>query len=364
MIGANAILMMERDPEQIRIVREALSKEGCRVYGAATARAVWEMMKLREYQLILIDIAEDEEEGFSLCCSLKQKEGCRDIPVIFVTDHYDAETLKEGFDVGGSDYILRPFIEGDLLERVKVRIQFANVRIQLQRANAELDKFCYTLSHDVRAPMYVVKQLTEILCQEISRGNYEEAMTVGEMLKEKADKTASMAEGLHRFSRELYGALRPEVIDVSTLVREVYEEQKSVMKLQNVRFYMEQLPPLYGDPNLIRSVFQNIISNALKFTSRVPSPEIRVNGGSVREKVFYEVKDNGIGFDDSCGTELFELFRKLNEDDYPGDGIGLATVKRIVNRHMGKVKIHGSPGKGCTVRLIFPNLAADKKEIQ
>ena len=191
---SNSVLVVDDSPEQIRFVSELLRPEGCKIYGALSCGDAFEILKKHQPNLILLDIVMPEMDGFTFCRKLKQEEQFKDIPVIFATAYHDVEYLTKGFEAGGCDYVVKPFIKEELLERVKVRIRLSQKRMELQRAYAEMDSFCYTLSHDIRAPLYVLKQLSELLALEVKEQNQEEIQNICEMIGEKAERTAAMAE--------------------------------------------------------------------------------------------------------------------------------------------------------------------------
>lgn len=350
----NSILVVDDSPEQIRFASELLRPEGCRIYAASSCEVAWRLLEKQSFRLILLDIVMPGMDGFTFCKKIKQDERMKDIPVIFATAYHDAENLSKGFEVGGCDYVVKPFIREELLERVKVRIRMSQIRIELQKANAELDKFCYTLSHDIRAPLYVIKQLTQLLQQEIGAHNYEETEKICGMLIEKASRTASMADGLHKFSKALYEPLNYVEINMDELFTEVYEELSILEPERTIHFQKEPLPAVSGDIDLIRQVIFNVMSNAFKFTRKESEADIHVYAQVEHHEISYCVQDNGIGFEAKDASELFGVFRRLHQEDIEGDGIGLATVKRIVERHHGRVALYSQPEKGTCVKVTIP----------
>lgn len=353
-ISKYSILVVDDSPEQIRFVSELLRPEGCRIYAATNCEDAFHLLEQKNFHLILLDIVMPDMDGFTFCEKVKKEERFRDIPVIFATAYHDVENLSRGFQVGGCDYVVKPYIREELLERVKVRIRYAEIRTQLQKANTELDRFCYTLSHDVRAPLYVMKQLAELLMHEIEDENYSEIKEIGEMIAEKAIRTASMADGLHRFSKALYEPLHYEWIDLDLMVSEVYEDLYTLQEGRTIVFQKEKLGNIKADMQLIRVVVMNVISNAIKFTAKCDQAQIKVHAKQYAQEKRIIVEDNGIGFDNENVEELFQVFRRLHEAEYAGDGIGLATVKRIMERHRGRVLLEGKEGKGACVTLVFP----------
>lgn len=351
---ANSVLVVDDSPEQIRFVSELLRPEGCRIYGACSCEDAFGILKKHLPNLILLDIVMPEMDGFTFCKKIKQDQRLKDIPVIFATAYHDVEYLTRGFEAGGCDYVVKPFIKEELLERVKVRIRLSQKRIELQKAYAEMDSFCYTLSHDIRAPLFVLKQLSELLVQEVNEHNEEEIKNICEMIGEKAEKTASMAEGLHKFSKALYEAMNYSEIDMNSLFTEVYEELAMLEDGRNIVFEKEELPAVCADKTLLRLVVLNVLSNALKFTAKKETAEIHVYAEEREGEIAYCVQDNGIGFEEKYAPEMFGVFRRLHGEEFSGDGIGLATVKRIVDRHKGTVELHSKLQEGACIKIVLP----------
>lgn len=351
---SNSVLVVDDSPEQIMFVSEILRPEGCKIYAASSCEQAFEILKKHIPSLILLDIVMPQMDGFTFCKIIKEEERLKDIPVIFATAYHDAHYLKKGFEAGGCDYVVKPFIKEELLERVKVRIRLSQKRIELQKAYAQMDTFCYTLSHDIRAPLHVIKQLSALLANEIKEQNYDEVVKICDMIEEKAFRTASMADGLHKFSKALYEEMSYEKIDMNRLFSEGYQELSLLEQDRKITFYKEELPCIYGDPILLRMVVVNLLSNALKFTSHKAEAEIRVYAKQLEDSVEYSVCDNGIGFEQKYASEVFGIFRRLHGEDFSGDGIGLATVKRIVDRHNGTVEVQSKPGEGTCMKFVLP----------
>ena len=357
------VLIIDDSPEQIRYVSELLRTECCRVHAALSCEAAFKLLERQLPDLILLDIVMPNMDGFTFCRQIKSDKRTADIPVIFTTAYTDKEYIGKSFAAGGSDYVVKPFIKEELLERVKVRIRLSQKEKELKRAYDELDKFCYTVSHDIRAPLYVIQQLSELLVREAGEENYEEVQKICGMLMEKARKTATMTEGLHRFSKVFYQKLNFEYVDMDALFHDVFNELVMLEKDRKIEYAQEKLMGVLADTSLIRLVVQNILSNALKFTRNQAQTRIEVISYREMDKLVYSVRDNGIGFDTKYSEEIFQVFRKLHSDrEYEGDGIGLASVRRIVLRHGGDVRISSVPGEGTTVEIVLPERQADKEE--
>ncbi|MGN0482257.1 MAG: response regulator [Lachnospiraceae bacterium] len=352
---ADSILVVDDSPEQIRYVTEILKPEGCRVYAATSCSAAMKILEKQIPDLLLLDIVMPEMDGFTFCRKLKSEERTADIPVIFATAYTDKEYIGKSFAVGGSDYVVKPFIREELLERVKVRIRLSQKRRELQKAYDELDKFCYTVSHDIRSPLYVIQQLSGILTQELEAENTKECKKICGMLNQKAHQAAIMTEGLHRFSKLFYEPLQKQMVDMDTMFSEIYEELMMLENNREIIWEKEKLPPISGDPALLHAAVQNVLSNAIKFTQHKQQAEIHVSAETIGEHIRYTVTDNGIGLDPAKTEEVFTVFRRLNgEGEYEGEGIGLASTRRIIRRHGGDVTIDSKPGEGTAVHIFLP----------
>lgn len=356
--NAYSVLVVDDSPEQIRYISEILKPEGCRIYAATSCGAAFNILKKTLPDLIILDIVMPDMDGFEVCRRIKADERTVDIPVIFATAYHDADYLGQGFVAGGCDYLVKPFIREELLERVKVRIRLTQKRVQLQEAYEELDKFCYTLSHDIRAPLYVIGQLAALLKEEVKNGNENEAENICNMLLDKANQAANMTEGLHRFSKVLYEPIDEKEVDLDELFQTVFDEFALLEPDRKARFEKEKLGCVMGDPLLLHLVIQNIVGNALKFTRVRDEAKLSVNRQEEGTWTIISLTDNGIGIDGASPEEVFQLFRKVHSrSEYEGDGIGLATVKRIMERHGGGVKAEAHSEGGTIIRLLFPRRA-------
>lgn len=350
---SNSVLVVDDSPEQIRFVSELLKTEGCRIYAALSCEDAFEVLEKQIPSLILLDIVMPGMDGFTFCRIMKQDDRWKDIPVIFATAYHDEEYLTRGFEAGGCDYVVKPFIKEELLERVKVRIRLSQKRIELQKAYSEMDTFCYTLSHDIRAPLYVIRQLASMLSGEIDEGNYDEVKKICGMIEKKASRAADMTDGLHKFSKALYAPLNYEQINMDKLFREVYKEQAMLQGDRKIVYEQEKLPVIYADMVLIRVALMNVLSNALKFTAQESEAWIHVYSEERESEIAYCVQDNGVGFDEKDASEMFGVFHRLHGEEFSGDGIGLATVKRIVDRHNGTVEIFSKPQQETCIKIVL-----------
>jgi signal transduction histidine kinase len=232
-------------------------------------------------------------------------------------------------------------LNADLEKRVKERTA------QLEFTNAELEAFCYSVSHDLRAPLRAIDGFSQALLQDFPKEVPEEGQRYLSRIRASTQRMGQLIEDLLNLSRVSRGILERRDIDLSELARQVVSDlqQHDPQRRSDVSIWEGMRAN--GDVRLLRAALENLIGNAWKFTSKAERPRIEIGAlADNGRKVFY-VRDNGAGFDMAYANKLFGAFQRLHSaTEYAGTGIGLATVQRIVHRHGGRVWADAQPGKG------------------
>jgi len=232
----------------------------------------------------------------------------------------------------------------DITERKKAEEQLAF-------ANKELEAFSYSVSHDLRAPLRGIHNYSRILEEEYYDKLDEEGKKIIGVILRNSKKMGILIDDLLAFSRLGRKEVRRSVIDMNALTRAVVDEVLSSSSDVNVAFDIGDLPATNGDESLIRQVLLNLVSNAVKYSAKTPHPSIQVGF----DKNSYYVKDNGAGFDMAYYDKLFGVFQRLHsEEDFEGTGVGLAIVKRIIEKHEGKVWAESRVEQGATFYFSLP----------
>jgi PAS domain S-box-containing protein len=243
----------------------------------------------------------------------------------------------------------------DITERKKAEKMLLELNHKLGESNKELESFSYSVSHDLRAPLRHISGFSEKL-ENVSKNLDSEQKRLLKKISKSAEKMGELIDDLLMFSRMGRTELNRANIDTGRLVNEIIGLQKLTIYNRKVRINVNKLPPVNADRTQIKRVFENLISNAIKYSSKKTNAEIEIgcNGQNGDEHIFF-VKDNGAGFDMNYKDKLFAVFQRLhNDSDYEGTGIGLATVKRIVTRHGGKVWAEGKINEGATFYFSLP----------
>lgn len=226
---------------------------------------------------------------------------------------------------------------------------------QLQDANRELESFSYSVSHDLRAPLRGIDGWSLALVEDYGEQLNETARGYLNLVRSEAQRMGQLIDDLLRLSRLNRGELRCERVDLSALAREVVERLQQTQPKRPVEWVIAPNLQVEGDARLLDIALTNLLGNAWKFTGPRPAARIELSSrvetdpATRTQRIVFFVRDNGVGFDMTYAQKLFGTFQRLHSaHDFPGAGIGLATVQRIVRRHQGRVWAEAQPGQGAT----------------
>lgn len=233
---------------------------------------------------------------------------------------------------------------------------------RLQAAYEELDAFSYTVSHDLRTPLSSIRCYAEILLEEYGNELNPDARVLFQKIVDSTDRMRALIRHILYYSRMGRTEVNAQPIDMNKLLEEIREEVMITEKDRVLTVQIGDMPPLTADSIMARQLFTNLLSNAAKYTRLVPTATIQVSGQQTEQDVIYSVSDNGIGFDMKEAGKLFDLFKRLeNARPFKGSGVGLAIVKRVINRHGGKIWYHSEPNRGATFHVSFPIVQLNEK---
>ena len=219
----------------------------------------------------------------------------------------------------------------------------------LQDANRELEAFSYSVSHDLRAPLRAIHGFAELLSEELDGTQSDAARMYLKRLLTGTDRMGELIDDLLNFARVGRQQLDPQPFDLDTLVRETIDELLPQYGHPGIEWQVGFLGEVVADRALLRRVIENLLGNAIKFSRNEPVPRIEIGRRDVDGLPTYFVRDNGVGFDMSDASRLFDMFQRLHsQDEFEGTGVGLATVERIITRHGGRIWADAASGEGAT----------------
>jgi signal transduction histidine kinase len=404
------ILIVDDKENNLVSMESLLWEEGYNIVKARSGKeALKILLKDFDFTLILMDVEMPELNGFETAAMIYEREKLKHIPIIFITAHsYGDENLYKGYRTGAVDYIYKP-IQPDLL-RVKVMV-FAelyrknhllmaqeqkliainrNLEIEikdriasetkindlnkqllqnintLELTNKELDRFAFMASHDLQEPIRKIR----IFSNRIAEKYYEQIGDEGKVYIDKMQLACSRMQNLIgdilAFSKISVTRDSLELSDMNKLLDEVVTEMELPIQEKKAKVSVDKLPSVHVNPVLIKSLFQNLISNSLKYSKEDASPEIKITGGIDKSYKLNDqaettsycriyVQDNGIGFEQQYAEQIFTMFTRLHiNTEYAGTGIGLAMCKKIVEEHDGYISAKSEVNKGTTFTISLP----------
>jgi len=247
-------------------------------------------------------------------------------------------------------------IRHDITERRRVAAELKLRGELLAAANKELEAFSYSVSHDLRAPLRHIDGYASLLRKAVGESLNEKAARYLQTISDSAKQMGQLIDDLLVFSRMGRQEMLHTTVNLDQLVKAILYDLRLDLQGREISWTIDTLPEVSGDPAMLRQVFMNLITNAVKFTSTRPIAKIEIGvDRRTSAEVVICVRDNGVGFDMQYAAKLFGVFQRLHRvDEFEGTGIGLANVRRIVHRHGGRTWAEGMPDKGATFYVALP----------
>jgi signal transduction histidine kinase len=351
--SARPLVLVVDDNADLRDYMQGLLVAHYDVITANDGRDALDRIRSTPPDIVLSDVMMPHMTGIDLVRALRSDPSTVAIPVILLSARAGAEATVEGLDAGSDDYLTKPFTAHELLARVRSHMQLAHARrkwtAELESANRELDAFSYSVAHDLRGPLRSIDGFSQLLLQE----NADQLDAAGRqrlgILRSAAQRMSQLIDDLLRLAHMSRGELRCVPFDLSCLVRTVAMQVQQGKGERQITLKVEEGVNVDADPHLLQIVLENLLGNAWKFTAKRADAVVEFGCEYVNDEICYYIRDNGAGFDMNYASKLFGVFQRLHpESEFQGTGIGLATVKRIVSRHGGRVWGVGEVGRGAT----------------
>jgi two-component system, sensor histidine kinase and response regulator len=355
------ILIVDDETAQMKALCNTLQDHHYETVGFSSAKAALAELEKTEFDLLLSDLMMPEMNGLELLQSAHKTNP--NLVSIIMTGEGTIATAVEAMKSGALDYILKPFKLSAILpvlERALAvrRLRLENVMLagrveertaQLEAANKELEAFSYSVSHDLRAPLRHIRGFAELLAQSGSGLSEQGKRYIG-LITDSAQQMNQLIDDLLDFSRNSRREIQQGKVDLEDLIEKILRDAHPEMANRKIVWKKSPLPAIQGDVSLLRQVFSNLILNAVKYSRTREIAEIEIGcAGKADNEVVIFVRDNGVGFDMKYANKLFGVFQRLHAaDEFEGTGIGLANVRRIVERHGGRAWAEAKVNEGAT----------------
>lgn len=344
---------------------------------------------MQSVDCILLDLVMPGLSGQETCRRIKGSASWRHIPLIMHTALEEQGAMIEGINAGADDFVAKSSDLEVLRARVRAQLrrkqfedenrsireqllqkelevavahsarELAETRAafvgELERKNKELEAFSYSVSHDLRAPLRSIDGFSQLLLQDYAAQLDTKARDYLRRVCAAARRMGDLTDDLLSLSRVAGAELTRHSVDLSGIVREILQELKRKDPHRQVEFQVAKSLPAQADSRLMRVALDNLIGNAWKFTAKISGARVEIGAEQKEAGPVFFIRDNGAGFDMSYAENLFRPFQRLHtEAEFPGTGIGLATVHRIIDRHGGRIWAEGEVGKGATFYFTIP----------
>jgi signal transduction histidine kinase len=371
--AAVSILVVDDDSTKRFALKTILAPLGEDVVEAASGADALRQLLRQDFAVVLLDVRMPIMDGFETAQLIRQRPRSELTPIIFVTALDQRETnAGRGYELGAVDFVFAPVVPAILRAKVAVFVELYRAQQELRRyrtqlerlveerttaltaINRELEAFSYLVSNDLRAPLMAFDGLSEALLADYGGKLDNRAKDYLERMRRASQRMGDVFDGLQSLFRVTAGDIYREKVDVSAMAAEIVDEMRASSSDRHVAVTIAPNLSISGDARLVRILLGNLISNAWKFTHYKADAAIEIGGEHVDGEARLFVRDNGAGFDMIQAHKLFGAFQRLHsQSDFPGMGIGLATVRRIVNRHGGRCWAEGRVGEGATFFLVL-----------
>jgi light-regulated signal transduction histidine kinase (bacteriophytochrome) len=404
------ILIVDDREDNLLSIETILEPDGYKLVKATSGRqALKVLLNEHDFAMIMMDVKMPNLNGFETASLIYEREKLKHIPIIFITaNNYGDENMYKGYQAGAVDYIYKPINPQVLRAKVSVLIELYRKNVQLiaqekklvsinknleleiqermaseekvkqlnrqlleniaslESANKDLDRFAFMASHDLQEPLRKIRTFSDRLHVKYNAVLDEDGKANIVRIQKAAERMQNLITDILTFSKISSEKLEFVESDLNKIVGEVIHDMDDEVRSRQAAIEVSDLPHLQVNPGLIKPLFQNLISNALKYSKKETPPAIRIKAdiGNQNQRwtdqfsksycrIFIE--DNGIGFDQRYAEEIFGMFKRLHRNsEFEGTGIGLALCKKIVEQHNGFISARSKLGEGSTFIISLP----------
>ncbi|MDA3819202.1 MAG: hybrid sensor histidine kinase/response regulator [Candidatus Delongbacteria bacterium] len=353
------ILIVDDIPKNIQVVAKNLQNAGYDISYAQNGKRALALCDEVDFDLILLDIMMPDMDGFEVCTRLKQQPKFQDLPVIFLTAKTDSDCITRAFEVGGVDYISKPFKTAELMARVKNHLTLQEQKRQLKQLVDTKDRFFSIISHDLKSPFTGLLGFSELLLEESNKSENQEFQHYYNLIYQSARQGYNLLVNLLEWARTQTDSVpyQPEKLLLPDIIQDTVYLLESFAKEKNIKITYNAEPiPVYADNNMLKTVIRNLINNAIKFTHA--NGEVRIEAESNNNLTRISIVDNGMGMNKKTLKDLFRIDKKTSTkgtNKETGTGLGLIICKEFIDQHGGTINVTSEEGKGSTISFTLPH---------
>lgn len=374
------ILIVDDNSKNVQVLAMILSEQNYRIIVANNGIQALKSLEKIIPDLILLDINMPEMDGFETCKRIKESEKLASIPIIFLTAEVEINRIIQGFALGASDYITKPFNSKELLARVKTHIELKESKdiiieqnsklndllrqlneknILLTELNSTKDKFFSIIAHDLKNPFNSIIGFCELLIGSVKELEYAKIIQYLEIIKSSSKKAYDLLDNLLLWARSQTGniELQPISFDLKNLALDTISLVKTQASNKNIQITLDIKNEhiVFGDMNMINTVLRNILSNAIKFTNMNGKVFVYINEKNNDHELC--IKDTGVGISSENIKKLFKItgnYHTAGTNNESGTGLGLILCKEFIEKNGGTILVESEKGVGSEFKIVLP----------
>jgi two-component system sensor histidine kinase/response regulator len=378
------ILVVDDEPANLQAIDAILEDFPLEIVKARSGPQALQHLLKHDFALVLLDVQMPGMSGIELAALIRERERSRHTPIIFQTASGNTnEMMFRGYLTGAVDYLIKPILpeilrakvrtfvelaaaleklEVEISERKRAQEEVNDLNAQLQQHNSELraanqalEAFNYSVAHDLRSPLCHIKGFAQILTMDAGPALTMDQKRLLVRITDAAARMDKLVEGLLAFARLGRAAIQRAPVNLDQLVHATLERLQPEFAQRQVEWHIDPLPEVEGDATLLAQVFENLLSNALKYSRGRSPARITIRAVYGPDELTVSIADNGVGFDMQYADHLFGVFQRMHtSQQFEGTGIGLANVRQIVERHGGRTWAHAAPDEGAVFYFSLP----------
>ncbi|MCB1192756.1 MAG: hybrid sensor histidine kinase/response regulator [Leptospiraceae bacterium] len=353
------ILVVDDVLRNIQLIGNMLKSSGYRINYATDGQSAIENALKNPYDLILLDIMMPKLSGFDVCEKLKENPITKEIPIIFLTAKTDMESVTKGFQIGGVDYITKPFNQEELIVRVKTHINLQKQNKKLKELNAMKDKFFSIIAHDLKNPFHSILGLSEILAARAEHYDTNRIKELASFIHSSTKSGYDLLLNLLEWARSQTNSIKfqPENYALNDFIQKIIDFFTSNAEEKNIQI-IKQIPEnasIFGDLNMLNTVIQNLVTNAIKFTHT--NGKVTISANTTENFTTLAIADTGIGMSEENKNKLFRIdehYIQPGTNGESGTGLGLIICKEFVEKHEGKIWVESELDRGSCFFITIP----------
>jgi len=363
MLISPSILIVDDNPANRRLYQATLNDLGAELYMAGSGEEALARCAERHYAMILLDVHLSGMNGFEVAQAIRDQHEGLDAPIVFVSAMYvHAHDTYRGYRLGAVDYILSPVVPEILRAKAAVFIRLHRMRLEaqaqaqamekayreLRTVHAEMEGFSYSVSHDLRTPLGQVAGFADLLQLGHAGPLSDKAREYVGYIQGAAGRMNSLIDDMLLLGNLTRTEMQVQPADLSHMAQGLLDELALAHPHPHAEFEVEKGLLAKGDPRLLKVALSNLLSNAWKYSAGVPRPRVEFGQTLGPDGPVFHVRDNGAGFDvRAAGERLFRPFQRFHaEAAFQGNGVGLAIVQRVIEKHAGRLWAESAPGRG------------------